>query len=178
MSKQMRKKNLTPLTYDNFIKEIVIVIDQQEKANYWITNYFKKENISYVLQHMKAGDYGFIHNDKPQAIIVERKNSLTELSGNLATEAKKTRFYKEFDKVGKCEKYLLIENDNIDNLISGTYGSDFKVNSYIANLLLIQKRKNLNIYFINRYNMGLWILKIFYYHYYENFKNEIEKITS
>lgn len=161
---------MKPLEYDKFLKEISVVVDQQEKVNYWITNYFKKEKVSFTVQHMKAGDYGFIFNGKPQSIIIERKNSLTELSGNLSTEAKRTRFYKEFDKVGKCEKYLLIENDNIDNLISGTYGSEYNSNSYIANLLLLRKRKDLNIDFVNRYNMGFWILKIFYYHYYEIIK--------
>jgi len=161
---------MKPLDYDKFLKEISVVVDQQEKVNYWITNYFKKENVSFTVQHMKAGDYGFIFNGKPQSIIIERKNSLTELSGNLSTEAKRTRFYKEFDKVGKCEKYLLIENDNIDNLISGAYGSDYNSNSYIANYLLLRKRKDLNIDFVNRYNMGFWILKIFYYHYYEIIK--------
>jgi len=161
---------MKPLDYDKFLKEISVVVDQKEKVNYWITNYFKKENVSFTVQHMKAGDYGFIFNGKPQSIIIERKNSLTELSGNLSTEAKRTRFYKEFDKVGKCEKYLLIENDNIDNLISGAYGSDYNSNSYIANYLLLRKRKDLNIDFVNRYNMGFWILKIFYYHYYEIIK--------
>lgn len=164
---------MKPLEFNKFLEKIIVVVDQQEKVNYWITNYFKKEKISFAVKHMKAGDYGFTFNDKPQAIIIERKNSLTELSGNLSTEEKKTRFYKEFDKVDKCEKYLLIENDNIDNLISGAYGSDYKPNSYIANLLLLQKRKNLNIYFVNRYNMGLWILKIFYYYYYELMRGEI-----
>lgn len=162
---------MKPLEYEKFLKEITVVVDKQEKANYWITNYFKKNNVNYKIQHMKAGDYGFIFNDKPQSIIIERKNSLTELSGNLSTEVKKKRFYKEFEKVKGCNKYLLIENDNIDNLIAGCYGTDFKTNSYIAGLILLQKRQDLNLFFVNRYNMGLWILKLFYYHYYEIIKS-------
>lgn len=162
------------LKYEDFIKEITVVIDQQEKVNYWITNYLKKLKINFSVQHMKAGDYGFIFNGKPRSIIIERKNSLTELSGNLSTEAKRQRFYKEFQKVPKCEKYLLIENDNIDNLLAGCYGSEYNENSFIANFLLLQKRQNLTIYFVNRYNMGLWILKIFYYHYYHMIKTVVE----
>jgi ERCC4-type nuclease len=160
-----------PIKFEDFLKQITVVIDQQEKVNYWITNYFKDNNISFTVQYMKAGDYGYIFNSKPQPIIIERKNSLTELSGNLSTEEKRTRFYNEFGKLSKCEKYLLIENDNIDNLIAGTYGSKYNQNSFIANFLLLQRRYKLNIYFVNRYNMGFWILKIFYYHYYENIKD-------
>lgn len=160
----------TIIKYEDWIKEITVVIDSKEKVNYWITNRLKKLGINFITKHMTAGDYGFIFNGKPQRIIIERKNSLTELSGNLSTTTKRDRFYKEFDKVYKCEKYLLIENDSIDNLISGTYGSDFNPNSYIANLVLLQKRKDLNIYFVNRYNMTDFTLKLFYYHYYENEK--------
>lgn len=155
------------LSYEKFLEEIVVIVDKQEKVNWWITNYFKREKIAFRVEHLKAGDYACLLNDNPLSIIIERKNSLTELSGNLATKAKKQRFYKEFTKVASCEKHLLIENDNLDNLITGLYGTDFHPNSYIANLILLQKRFQIQTHFINRYNMGLWILKLFYYHYYE-----------
>jgi len=161
------------LKYDDWIKRITIIVDNQEKVNNWIIDFFKKNSIAYEKKHMKAGDYGFTLDGKPQAIIIERKNSLTELSGNLSTKDKKERFYREFDNVKSCEKYLLIENDSIDNLLSGTYGSEYNSNSYIANLLLLQSRKDLRIYFVNKYNMGLLITKIFYYYYYrKEAKNE------
>jgi ERCC4-type nuclease len=159
------------LEYDKFIKNILVMVDIQEKVNYWILNYFKKNGINYQIQHLNAGDYAFALNGQPQSIVIERKNSLNELSGNLATKEKKDRFYIEFDKLKTCEKILLIENDSIDNLISGTYGTDYNVNSYIANLILLLKRKNIQLFFINRYNMGFWILKLFYYHYYEVYKS-------
>lgn len=164
------------LTYDKFINKIdYVAVDQQEKVNYWILDYFRNNKIPFKIQHLKAGDYGFSLNGKPQKIIIERKNSLNELSGNLSTETKRNRFYIEFDKLEKCEKVLLIENDSIDNLISGTYGTGFNINSYIANLILLLKRKNIQLFFINRYNMGFWILKLFYYHYYQNKKEGIKE---
>lgn len=167
------KTNLKLLTFENWTKEITIVIDQQEKKNYWIVNYYKEKKINHKIQHMKAGDYGYIFNDIPQKIIIERKNSLNELSSNLATQEKKIRFYNEFAKVKSCDKYILIENDNIDLLLSGTYGTKYNKNSYLANFILLQKRHNIFIHFVSQYNMAEIILRIFYYHYYEIFNNEI-----
>jgi len=158
------------LKYDQWLREVEIIVDQQEKVNYWITNYFKNNMIAFKTEHMTAGDYGYRLYGQQEEIIIERKNSLNELSGNLATQDKKERFYNEFNKVKDWTKYLLIENDSLDNLISGAYGTGFSINSYMANLLLLQKRCNLNIHFVNRYNMGLWILKIFYSYYYEKQK--------
>jgi hypothetical protein len=162
---------MKPIKYEDFLKQITIVIDQQEKVNYWIIDYLKKLKINYSIQHMKFGDYCFLFNGTLQKIIIERKNSLTELSSNLSSVEKRTRFYKEFEKAKSYQKHLIIENDNIDNLLSGTYGTDYNINSYIANFILLQKRNDLNIHFINRYNMGIWILKLFYYYYYETLKN-------
>lgn len=160
------------LEYDKFIKNINVIVDTQEKVNYWILEYFRENGIIFQIKHLKAGDYAFSLNGKPQSIIIERKNSLTELSGNLKPgKNNRDRFYKEFEKIKKCEKYLIVENDSIDNLISGLYGTDFKPNSYIANLILLLKRENIQLFFVNRYNMGLWILKLFYYHYYELNRN-------
>lgn len=173
---------MKPLKYDEFLEKITLIIDNQEKKNIWITDYFKENEINCKFQHLKSGDYAYILDsyDKPENIIIERKNSLTELSQNLKPgKSNRDRFYKEFIRVDNYEKYLLIENDNIDNLISGLYYSDFGINSYIANLLLLQLRYNVRIHFINKYNMAKWILKIFYYHYYNKLKvreNEKEKL--
>lgn len=159
------------LTFEEFVREIDVIIDTQEKHNYWITDYFTKNDISFERLHLNAGDYTFSLWTFPYKIYIERKNSLNELSGNLKPgKSHRDRFYKEFEKIENCEKYLLVENDNIDNLISGTYGTGFNKNSYIANLILLLKRYNIQLFFINRYNMGFWILKLFYYHYYEIMK--------
>jgi ERCC4-type nuclease len=165
------------LRFEEFLFEIEVIIDTQEKNNYWITDFFEKNNIKTSKIHLDAGDYTFKLYDFPYDIYIERKNSLNELSSNLKPgKNNRDRFYKEFDKIKNCEKYLLVENDNIDNLISGTYGTGFNQNSYTANLILLLKRYNIQLFFINRYNMGLWILKLFYYHYYEIMKGFVKDV--
>ena len=71
---------------------MVILIDTREKVNDHILNYFNKKNIAYRQQALEFGDYSFMlpkvdgllcnelyfHKE----IVIERKNSLEELSGN------------------------------------------------------------------------------------------------
>jgi hypothetical protein len=165
------EKTIKILKYDEFIKKINVVIDQQEKKNYWITNYFDDIGVKYIKKHMKAFDYTYTLDGKAQPVVIERKNSLTELSSNLASKEMRDRFYREFNKL-KCKKWLLIENDSMDNLIGGLYGGGYHPNSFLANLMLLQTRFLVNVHFINKYSIGMFMLKIFYYHYYEQIKNQ------
>lgn len=164
-------------TFEEFLNSVTVVYDQQEKVNYHILNFFKDIEIPTERKHMKYCDYTFIHEGILYPCYIERKNSLTELAGNLGTQEKKTRFYNEFDKVFKNEPqaqvYLLIENDAIDNLLSGTYGGQLSKESFLANFLLVNRRKNLIPYFVNKYNMGIFMLRLFYYHFYQDEKGEL-----
>lgn len=164
------KKNTKPLSYEEFIKskDLLIMVDNQEKVNYHITSYLKKHGINYNDKtHLKAGDYAFSFKGKAQKVIIERKNSLNELSGNLSSKEKRCRFYREFDKVKSCNIYLLIENDNMDNVLLGNYGTDYHKNSFTGNMLLLAQRYRIFTYFVGKYMFGKLMLKIFYYNYYE-----------
>lgn len=171
-------KNTRPLSYEEFIKrnDLIIMIDNQEKVNYHITNYLKKHGIKYDdKKHLKAGDYAFSLGGKAYKVVIERKNSLNELSGNLSTKEMRDRFYREFDKVKSCNIYLLIENDNMDNMMLGNYGTDYHKNSFTGNMLLLAQRYRIFTYFISKYMFAELMLKIFYYNYYENFKEGLAK---
>lgn len=99
---------------------MVILIDTREKENSHITNYFDKKGIKYKKQALEFGDYSFM---LPQVdgltgnelyfhkeIIIERKNSLEELSGNLGKN--RDRFEKEFLKARNSgiSIHLMVEN--------------------------------------------------------------------
>lgn len=74
------------------INNIVILANNREKKNSHITDYFVKNGIFYQSVTLNYGDYSFMipsavagddiyfHRD----IVIERKASLGELSGNLA----------------------------------------------------------------------------------------------
>lgn len=98
-------------------KSLVVLVDSREKKNDHILSYFTKQGVAYQKTKLDYGDYSFyipaaaagediyFHRD----IVIERKASLEELSGNLAQE--RERFEKEFLKAGNdgCKVYLMIE---------------------------------------------------------------------
>ena len=75
-------------------KSLVVLVDSREKKNDHILSYFTKQGIAYQKTKLEYGDYSFyipaaaagediyFHRD----IVIERKASLEELSGNLAQE--------------------------------------------------------------------------------------------
>ena len=101
-------------------------------------------------------------------IMVERKASLEEISGNLSQE--RARFEKEISRAPE-RKVLLIENATYKDLVSGNYRTDYNVQSFLATLQTFWHRYNFPVFFMpdNRYS-GLWIKQYFEYYFKELLK--------
>ena len=103
------------------LKSITICVDKREKENGHIIEWFDKKKIPYVNKSLSTLDYTFYLPRNPELgiqrdiwfdkdIAIERKASLTELSGNFAQN--RDRFEKEMSTAKSLYKYLLIENAN------------------------------------------------------------------
>ena len=154
------------------IKNMVMLVDSRERKNSHILEYFKKQGIPYQVSKLEYGDYSFMipeaaagediyfHRD----IVIERKASLEELSGNLAQE--RERFEKEFLKAGNdgCKMYLMVEAPGgYSDIISHKYRTDFKPVSYMASLRTWESRFNCNVQFIAPEYSGYYIVSAFQY---------------
>jgi len=159
------------------IKQMSILIDSREKANGHITDYFEKNHIPYETTTLSYGDYSckiptstgdiYFHND----IVVERKNSLEELSGNLTRD--RERFEREFLKAGNdgCKVYLMVEDmGGYSSIINHSYKTEFKPNAYMASLKAWETRFNLNVQFIDKQYAGYFILSTIQYFVKESLK--------
>jgi negative regulator of genetic competence, sporulation and motility len=162
------------LKFDEWLNAITVIIDTREKKNTHITKIFDQMNIKYMSQKLDAGDYTFkySHYDSKEIskCIIERKNSLDELSQNFTRN--RERFNKEFQKLVEDNvMHLIIENNTLDDLISGKYTSNISRNSFIASLLSFEYRYNIKVHFIqnNKYT-AFWMVRIFYSYYYANKK--------
>lgn len=161
-------------------KMMVVLVDKREKENSHITDYFNKHNISYRKETLPYGDYSFmiptgtdlgIANDIyfHKEIVIERKNSLEELSGNLGKE--RDRFEKELLKASNdcCRMFLMVENPRGYNAImEHDYKTEFKPLPYVASLKSFENRYGLNIQFIDKQYAGYIIYSTFYYYMREN----------
>ena len=105
------------------------------------------------------GDYT-LEND----VVIERKNSLTELCGNMGQN--RQRFENEFNRAKALgiKPFLLIENNTLDDAYLGNYRSQMKPQSLIASLLMWQVRYNTTIMFCSNANSAKIIYGILRYY--------------
>lgn len=144
------------------LSSIVILVDTREKVNDHIIEYFDKYKIPYKKKALDQGDYSFylpqnevlgINRDTyfDKEIFVERKANLEELSNNLSND--RARFEEELSIAKANTKYLLIENANYSDVVSGNYGTQYNKKSYLASLHSFNHKYNLQIVFMpdNKY---------------------------
>ena len=154
-------------------KNLVVLVDSREKKNNHILSYFTKQGIAYQKTKLDYGDYSFyipaqaagqdiyFHRD----IVVERKASLEELSGNLAQE--RERFEREFLKAGNdgCKVYLMIEEPGgYSSVIGHKYRTDLRPAAYMASLKTWEHRFGANVQFIDKQYSGYYIVSTFQYY--------------
>ena len=152
--------------------EPTILIDTREKVFDHILNYFKDNDINYAKKKLDVGDYSFgvIKNGQKKSfedkIVVERKNSLNELSQNLSRY--RNRFERELS--ADIQIHLMIEDGSWEDIFEGNYRSDMSSKSYVASLLTFLQRYNIHIHMVEKSEVGQWMYNLFYYYLYEKRK--------
>jgi len=127
------KFKYTDKEMDELIKSMTILVDTREKNNSHLTEYWDKKGILYKKKALSYGDYSVMvpENEKlniPRSlffdkdIVVERKASLEEVSGNLTQQ--RDRFEKELSLAPKT-KVLLIENAGYPDVVMGNYKTQY-----------------------------------------------------
>lgn len=162
-------------------KEIVILVDSREQKNSHILDYFQRHHISYQVTALQFGDYSFyipasstkdgtdiyFHRD----IVIERKATLEELSGNLAQN--RERFEKELLRAAAdgSRVYLMIENPGgYSEIIAHRYKTEFTPTAYMASMKAFEARHDVHVQFIDRRYSGYYILTTFQYFLRERLK--------
>ena len=166
------KRYYTDKEYRQLIKNMVILCDTKDKQNQHILDEFEKQKIEYKAKSLKTGDYSFMIKGCPELgfqydtyftdeLCIERKNSLSELAGNLAQKTDDNRIFKELNRMINIERaYLVIENDCLDDIYAHNYKSEYNPDSYIRTLLTWQSRNNMHIYFVKKENMARTIYEL------------------
>ena len=141
---------------DQLVRSIVILTDTREQKNQHILDWFDKKKIPHKTKALSNGDYSFYVPANPdlnidrdlffdKEIMVERKGSLEELSGNLSQQ--RARFEEEMSTYPGV-KYLLIENANYHDIITGNYDTKFSAKAYLASLHTFNHRYDLQMMFM------------------------------
>lgn len=167
------KFKYTDKELDQLISSMTILIDTREKKNEHIISYFDSKGIQHKSKKLDYGDYSFMI-PKNEAlniprdvyfdgeIILERKGSAEELSGNFTKE--RDRIEKEFTLAPKT-KVLLLEGCSYSDIVTGNYNTQYNKKSYWASIHSFWHKYNLPVFFMpdNKYS-GIFIRGYFEYY--------------
>lgn len=169
------------------LNNLTILVDTRENENKHIIEFFDRKKVKFKERKLDFGDYSFMLPAMPELgiikplffdneIVVERKGSLTELSGNLTKD--RERFEKELIRKQDAKFHLMIENGSWEMIQNGRYGTEYKPVSFLATLNAYIARYGININFVTKDYAGTFIYALFNYHLREvilNYKGDLEE---
>ena len=178
----MRYK-LTDKELDQVLKNLIILVDTRENANSHIISSFDKLKIKYESCKNDFGDYSAklpVGSFAGQArdiyfdrfIVIERKNSIDELAGNLKDDVRLNTELAHLNKYG-IKYYIFVEDENFDNNIrNSNYRSQYNNKALYARLKTLEARYNTIIRPVSKVNIGSEIYNTLKYYIREQFKNK------
>lgn len=99
-------------------------------------------------------------------IIVERKGSLEEISGNLTKE--RDRFEKELSLAPRT-KVVVIENANYSDVVTGNYNTKYNNKSFWSSIHSMWHKYNVPIIFMPDHTYTGFFIRGFFEYYLKNY---------
>ena len=93
------------------MKNDIIICDTREKGNRKILEYFNKVGQDYIISKLDAGDYMLY---KDYTTIIDKKDGLLELAGNLCHASEHERIKREIAKARElgCKDFIFLIQDS------------------------------------------------------------------
>jgi ERCC4-type nuclease len=164
---------LTDRELDNVLRDMTIIVDTREQKNDHLLKYFNDNGVKWVCKKLDTADYSFeLPNHKhlgfDRKFLVEKKNSLSEITGNFTSG--RERFQREFERVEDEHLHLVIENATWKKVVNGSYRSKMHPNSLIASLLSWSIRYDFKVWFVGKDESPMLIYNILRYELVEALK--------
>ena len=142
----------------------IIICDTREKGNKKILEYFTKVNQDYIISKLDAGDYMLFKN---YSTIIDKKDGLLELAGNLCHTSEHERIKREIAKAKElgCKDFIfLIQDSKIKTTedIKNWSSPHTKVKGSTLLKIMATMKNKYGIRFIicSKKNMGKMIIKL------------------
>ena len=89
----------------------IIICDTREKGNKKILQHFADVGQDYIVSKLDYGDYKLYKNN---SVVIDRKDSLLELAGNLCHTSEHQRINREIERAKKdnCKDFIFLIGEN------------------------------------------------------------------
>lgn len=143
----------------------LIVVDTREKGNKKILEYFGKVGQDYIISKLDAGDYMLYKNPKT---IIDKKDGLLELAGNLCKTTEHERVNREIQRAKDmgCENFIFLIQDSkiktIDDIKNwhSQYMPKVKGETLLKIMQTMCKKYAIKFVITPRKNMGSKIIEL------------------
>lgn len=90
----------------------IIIADTRERKNKHILDYFEKNNQDYIISKLDTGDYMYY---KDYSTIIDKKDSLLEICGNLCHASEHSRVVREIELAQSlgCKNFIFLVQCNV-----------------------------------------------------------------
>ena len=89
----------------------IVIVDTREKGHKKILEYFDNNNINYIVSKLDYGDYMIYNNNN---VVIDRKNNLLELAGNLCHTTEHERIKREISRAKDdgCKDFIFLISES------------------------------------------------------------------
>ena len=89
----------------------LIIVDTREKGHKKILEYFDKVGQDYIVSKLDYGDYMFYKNN---SVVIDRKDSLLEIAGNLCHTSEHERVKREIQRAKDdgCKEFIFLISES------------------------------------------------------------------
>ena len=143
----------------------LIIVDTREKGNKKILEYFDKIGQDYIVSKLDAGDYMYF---KKNNIIIDKKDGLLELAGNLCNSKEHERVKREIKRAkdNGCNDFIfLIQENKIKSIEdikkwSSPYMPRLKGETLLKIMMTMRERYHIRFVIVPKKDMGKMIIKL------------------
>lgn len=142
----------------------LIIVDTREKGHKKILEYFDKVGQDYIVSKLDAGDY-MLH--KNPTTIIDKKDGLLELSGNLCNTNEHERIKREIAKAKEmgCQNFIFLIQDSkiktIDDIKNwSSPHTKVKGETLLKIMQTMAKKYGIKFIIVPKKEMGAMIIKL------------------
>ena len=142
----------------------LIICDTREKGHKKILEHFDKVGQDYIVSKLDYGDYKLYKNN---SVVIDRKDSLLELAGNLCHTSEHQRINREIERAKKdnCKDFIFLISENkikstedIKNWSSPH--TKVRGETLLKIMNTMKTRYNVRFIIVPKKNMGEMIIKL------------------